>query len=198
MDIARFEKIARGAKTRVEVETMRDHALAKGLADYVECAERVLLESFGPPKPKGGAKRTVATFRGKTTRFDSAVQAYLWLIARFLEHQPALLERQEEWHPFLFKGTKRRYFARDPVSLFPQGSRLPHKPGTVAQVQTGWFANINLNDPLKFEILVRVSALTMLEYPDDWEFRVAGAVPELSRRQEIQRGATDFAQTFQW
>jgi len=198
MDITKFEHIARAVRSREELETMREHALAKGHSDFVECANRLLMERFGPPKPKRGAKPTVATFRGRTVRFKSAVQAYLWLIERFLNHQPALLERQAEWHPFLFRGTLRTYFARDPALLFPEGSDLPHRPGTVAHVCPGWVANINLNDPLKFEILVRVSALTALEYSDDWEFKVAGAVPELLRRQEIQREATEFARTFQW
>jgi hypothetical protein len=186
MDAADFERRARNPSlSREELETLKVNALEKGNGEFASIAQEVLIERFPANSKKGGgATATTAIFLTRTEDFPSGKDAYLWLIQRFREHHPNLLESQERWHQRAFHGVKRMYFAKSQEALFPPGSKLPSQSGSYAQLTEGWFANINLNHQQKFDILLRLAGICQLQYPDQWDFQVTGATRNLAEFQK--------------
>lgn len=186
MDVADFERRARNPSlSREELETLKVNALAKGNREFASIAEEVLIERFPATSKKGGgATPTTAVFLGRNEDFPSGRDAYLWLIQRFREHHPNLLESQERWHQRAFRSVKRKYFAKSPEALFAPGSKLASQNGNYAELTEGWFANANLNHQQKFDILLRLAGICQLQYPDQWDFQVAGATRDLAEFQK--------------
>lgn len=185
MDAQEFERRARNPSlTREQLETLKANALTKSKLEFANIANDVLQERFPSGGKKSvGATPTTATFGETSREFRSGKDAYLWMVERLRNHKVGLLETQDHWHQRAFKGITRRYFARSPQELFPPGSELPKKAGTVAELVGGWHANTNLNHDQKFQILLRLAAICGLEYPGDWEFRVTGTTVALAERQ---------------
>lgn len=85
----------------------------------------VLRERFGNRSHKsGGATPTTALFKGKEIDFPTGKEAYVWLVERYRDHKPGLLDDQSGWHERAFKGSARRYFSCRPADLFPPHSSL--------------------------------------------------------------------------
>ena len=199
MDATEFERRARATTSREELETLKANALAKGNHEFAKIATEVLLEHF-PHKSKrgGGPTPTTATFQGTPEHFPNGKEAYIWLVERFRIHRPGLLESQVDWHQRMFKSHSRKYFARTSTDLFPEGSDLPHKPGNVSALTGGWYANVNTDHPLKFDILLRLAAVCGLEFPADWNFEVTGATVSLVERQKTEARAQRILREIGW
>ena len=103
MDIARFEAIARSLRTRDELEQLVANAKAAGRVQFIALGEQVLAERFpNQSKSRSGPNPTIATCLGKVGHFDTGKDAYVWLIQRFREHRPGLLEIRpmlRRWFP---------------------------------------------------------------------------------------------------
>ena len=185
MDAAEFEKRARDpALNREQLETLKVNALAKGNREFAAIANEVLLDRFPTSARKSGAATPTTThFVGRTEDFSKGKDAYLWLVQRFREHRPGLLESQDRWHQRAFKGRTRRYFAASPRELFPEDSAQSEQASNFSELPGGWYANVNLDHGQKFDILLRLAAICQLKYPDDWDFRVAGATVLLTEKQ---------------
>jgi hypothetical protein len=54
---------------------------------------------------------------------------------------------------------------------------------TYTQLTKGWVASVNLSNAQKFDILLRLAALALLPYPQDWEWTVPGATALLADKQ---------------
>lgn len=186
MDASDFERWARNPSLgRAELETMQANALAKGNREFAAIAAAVLVERFPAAlKKSGGATPTTAVFLERKVDFPSGKDAYIWLVQRFREHYPGLLENQDRWHQRAFHGVKRKYFGRSPESLFPAGSPLASQQGNYVELTDGWYANVNLNHEQKFDILLKLAAVCQLQYFDQWDFQVTGATPDLSKAQK--------------
>jgi hypothetical protein len=194
MDASEFERRARNrALTGEDLETLKVNALAKGHRDFAAIANTVLLERFPSyAKKSGGATPTTAMCRGVEREFSSGKDAYVWLVERFRENHPPLLENQDRWHQQAFKGVKRKYFARSVQDLFPASSNLSEQTGSFSALAGGWYANANMNHDQKFQILLRLAAICGLSYSTDWEFKVTGATIALAERQAMVRLANEW------
>ena len=125
MDAADFERRARNPSlSREELETLKGNALVKGNREFASITQEVLNERFPATSKKGGGTTpTTAVFLARAEDFPSGRDAYLWLIQRFREHYPNLLECQGRWHQRAFRGVRRMYFAKSKEALFrPQSN----------------------------------------------------------------------------
>lgn len=183
MDASRFEQIARSASTSEELENMKANALAKGQIQFAHIAEEVLRERFPVRSKKGkGPTPTTAGFRGRSERFPTGKEAYLWLVEQFRFYRPNIFEEYETLHERA-KSTGRR-FARNPESLFPTDSKRAGDPAYYSELSGGWYADTNLNHEAKFAALMQLGYLAKLEYATDWSFGVEGGTKELADQQD--------------
>jgi hypothetical protein len=186
MDLTRFEPIVRDPRrTRVDIETMRRHALDKGEIECVALATEVLSARFpATTKRVGGATPTTARFLAETREFGSGKAAYLWLIAKFSAHCSDALDRYVGLHRRASSHSNGCRFARNPLDLFPLGSRRRGDPAHYAKLESGWFADTNLNHYDKFAALMQISFGSNLEYTKHWDFRVTGETAKLRDHQK--------------
>lgn len=188
MDIERFTAIANDpARTRAELEQMRERALAKNLTNYVQVIENVLRTRFSkkPTKRGGGGTPTTAVFRSRTEHFASGKDAYLWLIEQFCHFNKSVLSEYDKLHNRAGTRSRGKRFARTPLALFPEGSSRRGDPSYYATVGDGWYADVNLNHDDKFATLLQLSYLSKLEYETDFDFQVLGATEQLAKHQKI-------------
>lgn len=186
MDLSKFESIVRDPRLkRSEVETMRKHALDKGEIECAAIASEVLNARFlATTRRGGGATPTIASFLDETREFGSGKEAYLWLVARFSAHRSDVLDRYVSLHQRAGNRSKGCRFARDPLDLFPHGSKRRGDPAHYSKLELGWFADTNLSHDDKFATLIQLSFGCGLEYDEHWEFRVTGATDKLRGHQD--------------
>lgn len=177
MDLARFESsVLDPRRTRADIETMRQHALDKGEIECATIASEVLSAKFpATTKRGGGATPTTARFLDETREFGSGKEAYLWLVTTFSAHRSDALDRYVGLHQRAGSRSKGCRFARNPLELFPAGSKRRGDPAFYAKLWSGWFADTNLNHDDKFATLMQLSFGSDLEYAKHWDFRVTGA-----------------------
>ena len=188
MDIERFTAIAKDpARTRAELEQMRERALAKNLPNYVQVIDNVLRERFSnkPTNRGGGGKPTKAIFRSRTEHFASGKDAYLWLIEQFCRFNNSVLSEYDILHTRAGTRSHGKRFARNPLALFPEGSSRRGNPSHYATVGDGWYADVNINHDDKFATLLQLAYLSKLEYELGFDFQVLGATAQLVKHQKI-------------
>ena len=185
MDATRFEQIARNpALTRQELENMKANAIAKGEIEVAHIADTILRERFRiKTKKVSGPTPTRAIFRGRSEKFHTGKDAYLWLVEQFRYYHLSIFEEYEELHQRA--RSKGRRFARNPDTLFPPGSKRAGDPSHYSELSGGWFADTNINHQDKFSALLQLGHLAKLEYPNDWSFLVEGGTEELAEQQEM-------------
>lgn len=95
MDIERLEKIARGVKTRAELEQLKTNVLARAGTEAAKLLNDILLERFPVhAKSSSGATPTETKFLTRTEFFDSGKDAYIWLVEQFHPPSPASGSRE--------------------------------------------------------------------------------------------------------
>jgi hypothetical protein len=129
----------------------------------------------------------VAVFKGQKQSFDTAKDGYVWLLEKFMAIRPELFLGPSSDTVYLAIGKSRNYFAKRPHALFRASPHLADNPGNFARLSNGWFANLNLSNDQKFDILCRFSAVTGLEYETDWTWQISGATRQLLEKQRGTR-----------
>ncbi len=89
MDIEKFKCLVTDhRRTKDELQTMLKNAISKGESEFAYVAKDQLDIRFpgwdSIRSRKGGATPTIAAFRGVEHRFDTAKEAYFWLIEKFI------------------------------------------------------------------------------------------------------------------
>ena len=151
-----------------------------------------------------GATPTISTFRSTEKRFSTAKGAYAWLVDRFAGARPEVFtdirwettgyvaigrQRTEEGRPL------RNYFARSPEKLFRNSPWLAADQSNFVQLQNGWYANVNLNNREKFDILCRFGWVVGLKGGKDWDWDVLEPSEGLrDRKERIALAETLFAE----
>lgn len=183
MDIERIQKLIANPKiSRLALEQQMQQALKVNERDLAFDIQEIIDERFGF-KPAASDKHgsASASFHAKEKSFDHAKDAYLWLIERFIEIKPDILvERSWETTGVIAVGRARgragkplrNYFAKSPEKLFPETPRLAEKRSNYAKLQNGWYANINLGNHEKLDILIRFGDVLHLAHETDWRFIV--------------------------
>jgi hypothetical protein len=149
-------------------------------AEYIPILKQALDSRFpGWNKTsQGRGSKTIATFKGKREEFDTAKDAYIWLVKNFEKTNPTLftddLGRKARK---IFAGqidaknkVKRMYFAKSKEKLFIESPHLADDPRYSFKLPNGWHINLDLNTGEMFERLCRLARSCNLKHPDDWEF----------------------------
>jgi len=183
METERIRKLISNPTTpRSELEQQMQQALKFNERDLALDIQEIIDDRFGfnlVVFDDHGA--TSATFGTEKKSFDHAKDAYLWLIEHFVKSKPDVFEeptwettgviaigraRNREGKPF------RNYFAKSPEKLFPETPTLAEKPTNYAKLRNGWYANINLRNDKKLDILIRFGDVLRLVHGTDWSFVV--------------------------
>ena len=169
-------------RSRDDLLQIRENALSQGKAEEAKRVEAVLDErSPGWNRKRtrrGGATPTTVTFKGESAHFDTAKEAYVWLINKFLFAYPEVLDGEDWLRGFVAEGGRgARFFARDLASLFPTSSDRASDPSNYRRVGGGWLANLNLSNRQKFSVLCKLAAGAELSLGKDWDWDVEGKTP---------------------
>jgi hypothetical protein len=136
--------------------------------------------------PKGKLKRatpSTARFRDIHKEFATGREAYIWLVENIISARPATFRDPTSKALKIILGNSRKYFAHNLETLFRDSPYLMAEKSTFARLTNGWVASVNLSNAQKFDILLRLSALARLAYPQDWEWTVHGATALLADKQ---------------
>jgi hypothetical protein len=144
MDIEQFrQSLTDPKRTKEELLTMRENALRKG-REFASVAEEVLEQRFpGWNRVKsrhGGATPVDVTFLAQGHHFDTAKEAYIWLIERFIHKYPKPFIDLDWETVFLAKGPRALFFAKSVRKLFGERQHLADDPNKYHRLTNGWFA----------------------------------------------------------
>lgn len=195
MDVERTRRLlANPASTQTELEQLFKEALAANERELAFDIRDVIDEKFPSAASTGrGATPTNATFRSTKKQFVTAKEAYVWLVDRFAGVRPDVFadvrwettgyfaigrHRDEEGRSI------RNYFARSPEKLFRHSPLLAANQNNYARLQNGWYANVNLNNGEKFDILCRFGWVVGLKGGQDWDWDVSEPSDGLEERKK--------------
>jgi hypothetical protein len=109
---------------------------------------------------------TTVTFRGDKACRPTQKDAYIWLITRFFDAYPDLLEDKS-----ITDGPVVNYFARSPRGLSPEIAQQDHYYEHIILLSSGkWYVNVKLDNPLKVNILSRMANRKGLVEGTDWSW----------------------------
>lgn len=192
MDLDQFIALLRDPKrTRDELLAMLENARKRGAREYIAAAMDALDARFpnwkSPKGKKGGATPTRCVFEGKEATFPTAKEGYLWLVERFVAARPSIFETPSKDETlYVALGRKRNYFAKTATALFKKGTpELADNRNNYARLSNGWYANVNLSNTNKFEILLKFGALVGKRFQRDWDFDVLDPTEGLIDKQKI-------------
>lgn len=171
-------------------------------AEHARIVEDVLNERYPgwdrPRKRRGGKRPTVARFKDRIHEFESARDAYIWLVERFADAAPTLFaDVRWETTGYFAVGRRRRpgervqrnYFAKSPAALFRRTPTLADNSSHYHRLLNGWYVNLNLNTRENFEILCRLSAVASAAHGADWDWEVLDPSEELHTARQRQVAA---------
>jgi hypothetical protein len=183
MSPEQFEQRARSCRTRQDLEQLKANALSGGRKDFAEVAHRLLDELFPVHTRKGGgATPSAVTFKGKSQRFLSGKEGYVWLVDQFGLYKRSIFAEYEDFHRKRKSSGCR--LAQTPDGLFPAGSSRAGTASNYAAIVGGWYVDANLNHVGKFALLLQLGYLAKLQYPTDWNFEIEGSTEDLAERQK--------------
>jgi hypothetical protein len=195
MDIERTRKLlSNRASTRQELEQLLKQALAANVRELAFDIRDVIDERFpNSSTSSSGTTETIATFRSTEKRFPTAKGAYVWLVGHFIGVKPEVFtDVRWETTGYVAVGLRRtesggairNYFAHSPQQLFRNSPWLAENPSNYVRLQNGWYANTNLNNREKLDILTRFGWVVGLTYGPDWDFEVLDPSEGLRERNE--------------
>jgi hypothetical protein len=195
MDTERTRRLlANPASTQQELEQLVKEALAANERELAFDIRDVIDERFPTAQPSvRGATLTISTFRSTEKHFPTAKEAYVWLIDRFVGAKPDVFtDVRWETTGYVAIGRHRteegkairNYFARSPEKLFRNSPWLAAEQSNYVRLQNGWYANVNLNNREKFDILCRFGWVVGLKGGQDWDWDVLEPSEGLRDRKE--------------
>ncbi|HNA04393.1 MAG TPA: hypothetical protein PLV48_10965 [Rhodocyclaceae bacterium] len=179
MDLSRFIQLVNDPRrTKDELRNMLNNAVQNSKPDYARAAKDALDGRF-PGWNDVRAKRVGATptrvvFRGVERRYETAKDAYTWLIERFIEAHPEPFINLDWEIAFVAKGRQRNYFGRTLKRMFHGSPHLADDANNFARLTNGWYVNLNLSNDKKFAILCNFAAVGKFKYGEEWTWSVEG------------------------
>ena len=155
---------------------------------------------------RGGRRPTTARFNEKQHDFDSARDAYVWLVERFAETIPEVFVNVRFETTGYFgvglrrsrgTGASRNYFAKSPGGLFLRTPTLAENQSNYRRLTNGWYVNLNLNTRENFEILCRLSTIAELSHGKDWDWEVLDPTEDLHNARKRAEAAAEFQRQVQ-
>jgi len=189
MDVERVRRLLSNQKClRGELEGLLKEAIAANERELAYEIRDVIEERFPPLARRGGPAETVGRYKGMERHFGTAIEAYIWLVERFIEVRPevftdikwettgyvAVGQRRSEGHAI------RNYFAKSPTKLFRESPHLADNPNNYCRLANAWYANKNLSNAQKFDILCRFGWVVGLTWRTDWDLEVLDPSEQLA------------------
>lgn len=183
MDFEKFQEMLDSPRlSKAELLVIRDNALRKDEFPHLLAVERVLDRRFPDwckeSSGRGGASPTIVSFQGEQREFPSQKLAYIWLVERFIAHNPKPFVDLDWETVYIVKGPSILYFAKSLRTLFKQNPHLADDKNRHHRLTNGWYARLVLNEEQKVEILERLSAVAQLKMGVDWDWNGRGQAPD--------------------
>jgi hypothetical protein len=122
---------------------------------------------------------TTVTFLGDKADFPTQKEVYIWLVRKFVEGYPNLLQNE-----FITQGREVDYFARSPEELSPKIAEKDSYYERMILLSSGrWFVNVKLDNPQKLKILSRMAKQAGLE-GSDWSWHNDGKKSTHAKQRE--------------
>jgi hypothetical protein len=171
MDIEKFQRLLHDpGRSKHDLMQMHENAIKKSEVAHIRAAENALDKRFPNwrvVRTHGGGKEpTLVEFKGQKVLCDSAKDAYLWLVEKFLLQHPDLLER--DWS--VFHRDKGTFFSRSLQELF-KGYKGDVEPYMHCKLSNGWHAKANLPNDQKLDSLAHLAALAGMQFGNDWDWK---------------------------
>jgi hypothetical protein len=119
---------------------------------------------MGTPATGIGTPTTV-TYRGDQRHCSTQKDAYIWLVKKFFDDHPQLLQEKS-----ITQGRDVNYFSRSPVGLSPKIAEQAHYYERIILSSGRWFANVKLDNPQKIQILSNIAKQAGLVEGTDWSW----------------------------
>jgi hypothetical protein len=110
-----------------------------------------------------GINSATVRFMNETRTFETAIDGYIWLLNRFVAHQPKNFRKDREW--------LLRYLASSPTVLFYYDPGRAQDPALHVALTNGWCAKKSVSNDYKFAVLAIAGTLAGSSYPTNWDFR---------------------------
>lgn len=109
---------------------------------------------------------TSVTFRGDKKQADTQKGAYVWLVQKFFNVNPQLIQDNS-----IIIGREVNYFARSPEELSPKIAEQAHNYERIILLSGRWYVNAKLPNRLKRQILSNMGNKAGLVKGTDWSWR---------------------------
>ena len=193
MDIETFKKTIKTKKKEDLLTILNNTRTSKrpDAAEYEDAVRHQLDQGYPgwaeSKKPKqGGRTPNRATFKELSGTFETAKEGYVWLVERCIKEVPEIFSNIDSKTYRVAVGRGRNYFARSPEKLFKAWPHLAEVNSNFQRLANGWYANLNLDNDKKFDVLCRLSWLANLDFGKEWDWVVDRATDDLSSRQKRQ------------
>ena len=182
MDLEKFQEMLDSpSMSREELLAIRANVLRKNDLKHLVAVEQVLGRRFPGwrkgPGGRGGASPTVVSPQGKKRDFPSQKQAYIWLVERFIAHNPKPFIDLDWETVYIVKGPRILYFAKSLRALFKHNPRLADDKRKHHRLTNGWYAQLYLSENQKVEILERLGGVAQFRVGVDWDWNGRGLSP---------------------
>lgn len=174
MEISKFKEIVQSSKrSRKELDILLLKATNKGEIEFINIIQQEFRRrGWNVNGPLGGATPTEVLFNDEKRIFSSAKKAYGWMIENFIKVHPEVFDTVSWETYFVAKGSQRLYFGRDKKKIFFGSPHLAEQSSNLISLSNGWFANVNLNNEEKFNILCKLAAVSGLTFNKDWGWKI--------------------------
>lgn len=201
MDIEKFTKmVCDPNRSEQELRTILQNTLKKDAREHAAIVkteiDRRFTEADALKSRRSGAKPTTSSFLNDRQRFPTSKAAYLWLIEKFMAVKPDIFDHPSKNTIFIALGTRRNYFGRSLDKMFHGTPHLAKDHNNYARLSNGWYANVNLSNSEKFDILSRFAAIAAMEYETQWGWNVDDPTESLIEKQTAAVQAKRFLDEF--
>jgi hypothetical protein len=124
---------------------------------------------------------TTVTFRGDKDYFATEKEAYIWLVKKFFDGYPNLLQNKS-----IIQGREVNYFARSPEELSPKIAEQAHNYERIILSSGRWFANVKLDNSQKRQILSNMAKQAGLVEGADWSWHNGSEKRTRAKRREAE------------
>jgi hypothetical protein len=124
---------------------------------------------------------TTVTFRGDKEHFPTEKEAYIWLVTKFFDAYPRLLQDNS-----ILEGREVNYFSRSPQALSPKIAEQAHYYAPIILSSGKWFVTVKLDNTQKHQILSNMAKHIHagLVEGTDWSWHNASVKATRTQRSE--------------
>ena len=166
-----------------ELQVMLAGAMKDNRLDFADGLQEIIDQQYPQmteTPTSRDSRHCSAIFHGKTRDFDTAVDAFIWLVESMIEHWPnppgALLNDSVFQQTVAIGKHGARYFAESPDALFPCDPERASDSRKSFQLKNGLYLNLNLSNNQKDHRLYALASACALKQGIDWSWTAVSDV----------------------